>query len=74
VGISVYRFCGKWVHVTTYQSDQMVFTWNCSEIVPRYDLEYNDTLEFKIQAFYLNMKIYMANTSTTRLYTCPDYG
>jgi hypothetical protein len=52
----------------------MVFVRHWPKIVHKYDLEYNDTLEFKIQAFVLKTKIYKINTSTAKLHTFPNHG
>jgi hypothetical protein len=49
---------------------------NGLQIVNKYSLEYNDVVEFKIQAFGMKMMIYnyKARSSTARQYTCPDHG
>jgi hypothetical protein len=43
-------------------------------VVYKYDLRYDDVVEFKLHAFTLKMIIYKTDCSTARLYTCPDHG
>jgi hypothetical protein len=45
-----------------------------SEIVYKYDLHYNETMEFKIQANFLKMSIHKSNGTTARKYTWSDHG
>jgi hypothetical protein len=50
----------------TYHDGQMVAGMNCPEIVHKYDLQYNDTVDFKIHAFILKLTIYKFDDSTAR--------
>lgn len=49
IPVSTCRWCDEWVQVAQFGSEVALFT-NRKEFVLNYDLEYNDTLEFKIQA------------------------
>jgi hypothetical protein len=51
---------------------QVVLARNCPEVVFKYDLERGDMVEFKINAFSLNINIYKRNSSSAMIYVCPE--
>ena len=73
VALSACRFCDEWVQVTHF-CGEVVFGRNWPQTVRNYDLHIGDVVEFKIQAFVIQMKIYNGNSSTARLYTCQQHG
>jgi hypothetical protein len=58
----------------TYHGGQVVFSRNWARVVYKYDIHYDDVVEFNLQAFALKMIIYKEGCSTTMLYTCPDHS
>jgi hypothetical protein len=51
---------------------QLVLARNWLEVVFKYDLERGDMVEFKINAFSLNINIYKRNSSSAKIYVWPD--
>jgi hypothetical protein len=50
----------------------LVLVRNWLEVVFKYDLERGDMVEFKINAFSLNINIYKRNSSSAKIYVCPE--
>jgi hypothetical protein len=57
-----------------YHGGQMVLWRNWLEIAQKYDLQYNNMVEFKIRAFVLKTTIYKSNSSTAMQYTYPNHA
>jgi hypothetical protein len=52
----------------------VVLARNWREVILKYDLGRGDMVEFKINAFRLNINIYKRNSSSRETYVCPNHG
>jgi hypothetical protein len=70
VPLSACRSCDEWVQVT-YHGGHVVFGRNWAQTICKYDLHYDDIMDFNDQAFILKMILYKVDCYTARIYTCP---